>query len=344
MERNSLDAVFQAFCLRAESVAGLTSNLSFRTNQKIATIYPDRVCYWILGQFRCRPPGDGMEVTNDIKPAGPLRQGDILRWDRRDGTVWTEYGVVVTADCDLEHNKMRNWVSYVPLVRFESYVSDVWGPDYVEKKVSKILESAVSTIRSAHAETKPGATLTASAVADWINRDDPSGIASAIFGKNCSDKVRLPFEKIIARAKAALNCQNELSARTGELDPYIKRITIRASQLFPDGKGSAQTIKEALNGHCGSLPGDVFFIGAIPGEGNDGYFALLRHVTQCSLDDISLDPAQRPGPVLPLRRIAKLQPPFVFAMTQQLAKVFSDIGLPASYAERMTTCVKKYLS
>jgi hypothetical protein len=284
------------------------------------------------------------EVRSDLKAADELRQGDLLRWELRDRTIWTEYGVVVTADCDLMYNKMRNKISYVPLVSFDNYVAGIWGPDYVEKKVLKILESAVSAIRRAHADRNAGANLTEAAVINWITRDDPSEIAAVVLGDGCDERARRTIEATIRRAKSVLRSQAELSLRISGDDSYIKRITGRAGELFPDGKGNAQTIKEAVNGHCNSLPGDVFFIGEIPGEGDDGYFALLRHVTQCSLDDISLDPAQRPGPVLPLRRIARLQPPFIYAMTQQLAKVFADIGLPAYHAERMAACVKKYLS
>lgn len=282
------------------------------------------------------------EVSVDIDVAEELRQGDILRWEKPEQSAWADYSIVVTADCDLAHNKMRSRISYVPLVPFDSYVSKIWGPDYVQKKVSVLLGAAVEAIRRSWTEVKSGADLTPSAVIEWIERDDPSVIGIAIFGDTIAPQ-RPVLERAISRAKTALRCKADLTEYLTTSETYIKRISARADELIPNG-GNARIIKDALNGHCNSLPGDVFFVGEIPGEGNGGYFSLLRHVTQCPLDDISLDPARRPGPVLPLRRIGRLNPPFVYAMTQQLAKVFSDIGLPKFYEDKMAACVTKYLA
>jgi hypothetical protein len=132
------------------------------------------------------------EIRNDLSAGDPLRQGDVIRWERPDGTVWTEYCIVVTADCDLANNKTRGRISYVPAVTFESYIAGIWGPDYVDKKVAKILEGAFSAMQRAHSERNAGARLSETALLEWIKRDDPSAIVAALM-ENAAEHVEHPI-------------------------------------------------------------------------------------------------------------------------------------------------------
>jgi hypothetical protein len=283
------------------------------------------------------------EVTDNDLVDDRLTQGDVIRWDRADASHRGEYGIVVTADCDLVHNKMKGVISYVPLLRFEKYVMAVWGPDYVERRVKKILESAVSAMREAHKARRSSETLGEGGIRQWLIRDDAPAIASQLLGPEADDKGLRRLERIIAPARAALICESELLS-DGDGTPYINRLTNAANVLFPDGKGNTKTISTAPDSHCNSLPGDVFFVSHLPGEGDDGYFALLRHISQFNMQNISLDPVQRPGPVLPARRIGKLKAPYIYALTQQMARVFADIDLPTDHSERLVVCTRNYLS
>jgi hypothetical protein len=265
-----------------------------------------------------------------------LRQGDVLRWEKTDGSPWTEYAIVVTADCDLEYNKNRNRISYIPLVRFNTYVSAFWGPDYVAKKAEKIFEGAAAAIRRAHQTKGLTGTLNEFAIRDWLIRDAASAIAELLSHEGSSSTERRALERIIDNAQRALACERELAAADADGNTYVQRIVRRAKDLLPDARGDpAKSVMDALQGHCNSLPGDVFFVSTIPGDGNLGYFALLRHIAQCDVNDVSLDPFRPAGPVLPLRRIARLASPYIYALTQQLAKVFADIGLPKGYVGRL---------
>jgi len=238
---------------------------------------------------------------------------------------------------------MRGIISYVPLLCFESYVGAFWRPDYVEKKVNKIVEGAIAAVREAHKARGSTELLGERAIREWIARDEATEIVSQLLGVDCNVNEGKKLKRVISAARAALFCKKGL-ATVGDGRPYINRLITEVGVLFPDGKGTASTIFAALDGHCNSLPGDVFFVSHLPGEGDDGYFALLRHIRQCNLQDISLDPVQRPGPTLPLRRIGTLRAPFVHALTQQLAKVFADIGLPMFHSERLAACTRNYLS
>jgi hypothetical protein len=280
--------------------------------------------------------------TYDLNDAR-LHQGDIFRWEKPDGTEWTEHGVVITADCDLVHNKMRGRVSYVPILRFETYISRIWGVNYVEKRVAKTLEGAIAAIRRAHQERGHARELTESAVRDWIERDQPKEIADLLLSTEYPPRDRKNFEERIRAAKEAVACQRMLAEP--DLDrTYCDRLAREFHRFAPDVKGDPlKAIEKALNDHCSSLPGDVFFISCVPGDSSNGYFCLLRHVTQRDLIDISLDPIRRLGPVLPYRRIARLNAPYVYALTQNLARVFADIGLPSHHSTRISDSVQRFL-
>ena len=283
------------------------------------------------------------EVTDTDLLEDRLAQGDILRWRSRTPTDAAEYGIVVTADCDLAHNKMKDIISYVPLLRFNTYVSTVWGPEYVSKKVEKILELTISSVREAHNRTGSNQTLHEQAIREWLIRDEAADTASQLLGPTAEPRQLQKLSEQILWGREALIHERNLSA-DDESTAYIKQLTAIARETFPDGKGSAKTILNALDGHCSSLPGDVFFVSLLPNEGEEGFFALLRHIRQCKLSDISLDPVERPGPPLPARRIGSLRAPFIYALTQQMASVFIDIGLPTYHSKRLTECTKAYLS
>jgi hypothetical protein len=283
------------------------------------------------------------EVTDADLCEDRLVQGDILRLKDCDPVDRAEYGIVVTADCDLLHNKVRGIVSYVPLLRLETYVSNVWGPDYVSRRVQKILEGVIGRVRDAHKARETNQTLSEQAIRDWLVRDDAAEIASQLLGADADAKKQDKLVRVISTGREALLYERRLSVAETEMN-YIHRLTAAATTLFPDGKGNAKTILSALDGYCNSLPGDVFFVSQLPNEGESGYFALLRHIRQCELEDISLDAAERPGPIPPARRIGTLRSPFIYALTKQMTNVFADIGLPTYHSKRLSACVKTYLS
>ncbi len=289
-------------------------------------------------------PGERHEVLELESAFEAPRQGDVLRWDVNDRSPWTEHAIVVTADCDLEFNKNRNRISYVPVVRFDTYVGNFWGPDYVAKKTDKILEAAIGAIRREHKAKGLSGNITDTAIRDWIGRDNVSNIADALSNESFTPAKRHTLETVITKAKRALNRRQELEGYGSNGGTYVHKIIEGAKDLLPDSSDPSKSVLEALQGHCGSLPGDVFFITSIPGDGESGYFALLRHIGQCDVAEVSLDPVRRAGPILPLRRIGRLASPYVYALTQQLAKVFADIGLPPGYIGRLTTCLDTYVA
>lgn len=91
-----------------------------------------------------------------------------------------------------------------------------------------------------------------------------------------------------------------------------------------------------------SLPGDVFHIPILPDNTDNGLFLILRDISQCSLSDIAGTPDDLRFGTAKARRVARISAPYRYAITQQLARVFADIGLPLAYEARCNEAASKF--
>ena len=187
---------------------------------------------------------EAIEVESAFEAA---RQGDMLRWEESDGSPWTEHAVVVTADCDLEFNKNRNRISYVPLVRFDTYVGRFWGPDYVAKKAAKVFEAATAAIKRAHKAKGPSGNLNDDAIRDWIVRDSAPVIAEMLSHERSTPTERRALELVIENANAPELRASQIQGWGNTFAGLLGR-----QDLLPDGRGDpAKSVIGALQGHCG---------------------------------------------------------------------------------------------
>jgi hypothetical protein len=97
-----------------------------------------------------------------------------------------------------------------------------------------------------------------------------------------------------------------------------------------------------VQGRISSLPGDVFFISGIEGFEKFGLFVMLRHITQCKIEVVAVKPGDLRWGTASARRIARVNSPYKFALAQNMARVFLDIGLPSSYADSQKSSPLRY--
>jgi hypothetical protein len=245
---------------------------------------------------------------------GLLFQGDVLRWERPTETPWREHALVVTASCDLRQNKNRGLISYVPVVAFSSYVRFFWAPEFMDRRLAHQKDVGFAAVRKAVEAARGSCGLSHEAALGWVLRAEVDEVVA---------------ERELRECQSADAFMSLLSDRLGLI----------SGKAGTDGPGG---IRSALEGHCTSLPGDVFFISTVPGGGG-GHFAMLRHVSQIEEGDIEMDPVARPGARLPARRVGRLGSPYVYALTQQLGKIFSDIGLPSTHPENLRESLSRHL-
>ncbi|MGR6430272.1 hypothetical protein ACU5AY_05060 [Rhizobium sp. PAMB 3174] len=91
-----------------------------------------------------------------IAPDARLRQGDFIRFDGEDSPL-RKFGIVVTADCDLEQRKHARSLTLVPVVPSSTILEYYLFPEDCEKKRSMIeryVFKQLSIEESQDAETK----------------------------------------------------------------------------------------------------------------------------------------------------------------------------------------------
>jgi len=268
----------------------------------------------------------------------PLLQGDVFKWaSAHHKRPWSTYGVVVTADCDLVKAKTRGMVSYIPALVMEDYIWHHWK----EGKFEKVLESASAKfcnrinnrLGKLNAAANP---ISQNALIQWLDRVGVEGL----------------FEEL----KITDNGQRkELTLLAGELNSLQALVRSDVPDLdllqtcfclkhknrkieIDDLSALADDVQSSIS----SLPGDVFYL---PLENEDqemGLFLMLRHIQQVDITEISLRVADMTLRDTKAKRLGRITAPYRYAIIQNLARVFSDIGLPTTYEERRDVSSRKF--
>lgn len=268
-----------------------------------------------------------------ILAGGPLSQGDVFSWsEEHRKRPWKTFGVVVTADCDL-HQKKAGTLSYVPAFTAKDYLWEFWK----DKRLRPTLTSNLSKLRLRvgkilRAGNSSQAELSDEAIRYMVSQhrhDLPSAIGVTDPGQ--TNSLRNVLDKVIQLSKL-------LSLTEPNMDQFIACYELCSNKVGAENK--RQLIKD-FQGAIGSLPGDVFHITTTDGVEDGGLFLLLRHISQCELDAVATRPEELREGKAQARRIGRLAAPFRYAMTQNLGRVFSDIGLPDEYAERQAFSAAK---
>lgn len=268
-------------------------------------------------------------MSQEFEPTlddAPIRQGDVFLWQ---GTAhyrpWNAYGVVVTADCDLAKEKTKGRVSYIPALIAEDYLWLFLRERRFLNEYQRAKER-VQSIANKHLQrigrTKDN--ISTDAVASWVLR---------VGAEKFPDEIEMTDPGQAAQCRE--NC-NKLVAYHNVLDTEAPDISLLIRCLnFKNGNSStAETLAKEFKGDFTSPPGDVFHLTTVDGQENGGLFLMLRHINQCDLKDIAIRTDQLRYGEANAKRIGRIAAPYRYALTQNLARVFADIGLPEEYDTR----------
>jgi hypothetical protein len=71
---------------------------------------------------------------------------------------------------------------------------------------------------------------------------------------------------------------------------------------------------------------------------------MLRHIRQCKAADIAIKPEDLRFGNAVAKRVARIAAPHRYSLIQQLAQVFADIGLPASFQNLRKTTSERFFA
>lgn len=266
-----------------------------------------------------------------------LAQGDLIRWEGSEYIPpWRTYGVLVTADCDLEYAKHRGSLSYVPALLTLDYLWHFWRPiefDKASREAITAMTSRLNNWREKHYPDK--APLSEDAVQAWLRRADRDVILNE-FG--VSDKgQKNTLSPIVDRAAVLYRLMREKT-------PNLALIKESYSLVRKEYVSKPEILSDSFQKCISSLPGDVFYLPVLPENGDEGLFLMLRDIRQCPISDIANTPDDLRFGAAKGRRIARVSAPYRYAITQNLARVFADIGLPKAYETRCSNAGTRFFS
>lgn len=247
----------------------------------------------------------GYECLEQLASDSTLSQGDVIVWDETQD-FQAKAAVVVTADCDLAKGKHWGRITVIPLVPVAHYMEEVYLPKQLallEEDLAALFAKAVHQSLDAKAPPPSGDALESLVTLDAL----PPSLAISDSGQQAHSLLR-HVRGLTKSMTSAQALDEALRLRS----PGVKAL-------------SASKIRTFLE----SPPGDCMVLPQLPGLAPGLHIAFLRAMREVRDRDI----ATKTSEIVPNRakRIGRLVPVLRYRLTQMLAQVFSDIGLPDNY-------------
>lgn len=241
----------------------------------------------------------------------PLRQGDILERSRP-AAGFNQEVLVMTADCDLANNKNAGVVLTVPLLSIEGYLSKVWYPSWISRKLAGAINSRAGKLSQISTERYVQWAATAS--------DDDIAELGQLQGGALREEIKRA--NVVQASFQLPNSRSEL---------------IQALQMG----GAQKPLEEIKKALTQRFPGDAKFL-VNPLWDDEPRVAYLRGVEILSQDDIHT--SGFPSGDYSHQRRFHMRDRELLALTRQFADVYSSIGLPDCYEEERKAYAEIYWS
>lgn len=236
-----------------------------------------------------------------------LSQGDVIRWGTQEDCM-LKAGIVVTADCDLAKGKHWGKVTVVPLISATEYFDQFYLPKQLEKLEPDLLKLFTSVIGRTSSKSE--------------NTESPSPeVVEQLLGM-----ATLPEPFSTSSSATAAHSVIRKARGLVEIESSTQTLNQAAALKDKSNKNFSQTkIKDFLN----NTPGDCMILPEISGLQSGIHIAYLRIMREVTERDIALKTSETSNEKG--QRIGCLIPVVRYRLTQMLAQVFSDIGLPDEY-------------
>lgn len=228
-------------------------------------------------------------VYEVVGPGDVLQQGDLIKFSESEKSSF--YGIVVTADCDLDNRKHSRLVTLVPLLTVEGIICSCLAYDAFEHHRDILQQFCRKSMGIEEVPADPKFTGKVKALLREGGIEDKSTeiAAKAI----AHEELRLS----VADVKLALEAAGVSWSKT--LERFRKQIDSR---------------------------GDLLRLTKPPLTEQNVTVAWFRSMWQEQVSSIAVrtsEASSRKGV-----RVAQLNSPFRYRLTQMLGQVFADIGLP----------------
>ncbi len=271
----------------------------------------------------------------------PLRQGDVLRFIQKEEfpVGWRDtIAVVVTANCDLAFGKHWGTITYVPAIPLDIYVQQFIIPKIITtecEKSKKILQELFA---------REAATESVERALEMLQLGYSMKEIAVLLPPNSNS---LHFETELQALGLLWAAQITLRQCT---DPeqywrHVEGLSTDLDELRRPKTSSKETLRREMRSRLKSFPGDTFYLCEPGPDCGGGYVVMLRLIRSLDDSSVALRPADEyhsPGQYR-ARRIARLEILYCHRVVQQMAQVFTDIGLPSDYEEARASRLANYV-
>lgn len=243
------------------------------------------------------PRTSAWQIYERASPQDRMRQGDLIQFN--DSDPLRCFGIVVTADCDLEQRKHGQLITLVPLVTVKTVVEHYLLIEELDRQRENI----------------------------WSYVRKQFGIAGDFSDPIVVAELRSRLEEAEAKGNQALLCL-AANARLHRLD------NISASDfckiMREVGGVSTEKVLQRVDNQIKSK-GDLVLVPRPDFLREEVDVIWVRHVWQVPTRNIALKNSEATDEQG--FRVARLESPFRYRVTQVMGQVFSDIGTPAFVSE-----------
>lgn len=269
--------------------------------------------------------GTAMEIDKSFNPTEQPRQGDLIaRSNFEQRHHLDRFGVIVTADCDLERARPEHQITYLRIAPVTEYVNHVWCRKKLHDVLKKMRTDAAATFNRLLKLSAPDQLpLPPERLVEWLISSSANEVCDTLTGIDGQDSERLSatLTKLAAAVATA-----DLDQNASALEALT---TLRADEqrLTPE-EMRPRIIKQATN-ELSRESDEVFFLSKLVSEEqSEGYYVLLDNIGTLRRDKLfnyksEADTTEEGG-----HRFGRLEKTFKYAVVQRFAFLFQRIGLP----------------
>lgn len=251
-----------------------------------------------------------------------LQQGDVVKFSKYDD-LWNQYGIIITADCDIDKGKHKNVFSFCPFIDLDHYLFKFFLSNLIStERVIVLIKKEIDKSLKINIDVKN--------IPNWLAAQ---GVDGAL--KDLS----LPNKNL--KLISLLNLLNKVYTENISIDLYLEYANIVLAKS--DKEKEEKSIKDCFKNHICSLPGDLFYFNYLQCNDKIGYIVNLRRIGMLDKTQICTNVSNYEKEKHLVMRIARMSSPFRYSLTQKVAQMFSDIGLPNEYEEDRKNAVELLL-
>ncbi|MEW2811977.1 hypothetical protein AB0929_33580 [Streptomyces massasporeus] len=272
----------------------------------------------------------------------PLRQGDVLEFLQKEEfpTGWRDtIAIVVTGNCDLSFGKHWGTVTYVPAIPFDIYVQQFVIPKVIATESTKA-EKALHDLFDQEV-----ASDSVDRAVEMLQLGYSMAEITTLLPSESKERPRFETELKTLDLYWAAQITLKQCTDAEQFWRHIDRLTTDLDKLRKPKTASRETLRKEMRNRLKNFPGDSLYLSE-PGPGcGGGYVVMLRLIRSIEDSAVALRPADEyhsPGQHR-ARRIARLKTLYCHRVVQQMAHVFTDIGLPTDYEESRDSHLKNYV-